>query len=75
MNSESLSNRDRFLRTLRYEPVDRRPVYLAGPWHDTILRWNREGGFVPGIDHSVPADVSWDDYRRYLDLLIKTATA
>ncbi len=31
----------------------------------------REGGFVPGIDHSIPADVSWDDYRRYLDLLIK----
>lgn len=34
----------------------------------------REGGFIPGIDHSIPADVSWDDYRRYLELLIKTAT-
>jgi heterodisulfide reductase subunit A-like polyferredoxin len=32
----------------------------------------REGGFVPGIDHSVPADVSWDNYRAYLDLLIKS---
>jgi hypothetical protein len=31
----------------------------------------REGGFVPGVDHSVPADVSWDYYRRYLDLLVK----
>lgn len=30
----------------------------------------REGGFVPGVDHSVPADVSWDNYRRYLDLLL-----
>ena len=35
----------------------------------------REGGFIPGIDHSVPADVSWDAYRSYLDQLIKTATA
>ncbi len=35
--------RDRFLKTLRYEPVDRRPVYLAGPWHDTLLRWRGEG--------------------------------
>ena len=31
----------------------------------------REGGFVPGIDHSVPADVSWDQYRHYLDLLVE----
>ncbi len=35
----------------------------------------REGGFIPGIDHSVPADVSWDAYRSYIDQLIKTATA
>jgi hypothetical protein len=32
----------------------------------------REGGFVPGIDHFIPADVSWDNYRAYLDLLIKS---
>ena len=33
----------------------------------------RDGGFVPGIDHSSPADVSWDNYRRYIDLLVKAA--
>lgn len=38
-----LTHRERFLRTLRYEPVDRRPVYLAGPWHDTLARWYGEG--------------------------------
>jgi hypothetical protein len=31
----------------------------------------REGGFVCGVDHSVPADVSWDNYRRYIDLITK----
>ncbi len=31
----------------------------------------REGGYIPGIDHSIPADVSWDNYRRYLDQMIK----
>ena len=31
----------------------------------------REGGYVPGIDHSISADVSWDNYRCYLDLLIR----
>jgi len=30
-----------------------------------------EGGFIPTVDHTVPPDVSWDDFRRYLDL--KTA--
>ena len=29
----------------------------------------REGGFLPGIDHSVPGDVSWDNYRHYVDLI------
>jgi uroporphyrinogen decarboxylase len=43
MSSAPLNNRERFLKTLRYEPVDRRPVYLAGPWQDTLLRWQGEG--------------------------------
>jgi uroporphyrinogen decarboxylase len=50
-----LSQRERFLRTLRYEPVDRRPVYLAGPWPDTLARWHNEG---------LPADVT--DVHEYL---------
>ena len=29
----------------------------------------REGGFVPGIDHSVSADISWDNYRAYLEIM------
>jgi len=26
-----------------------------------------EGGFIPTIDHTVPPDVSWDDFRNYID--------
>jgi len=26
-----------------------------------------EGGFIPAIDHSVSADISWGNYRHYLD--------
>lgn len=26
-----------------------------------------EGGFVPTIDHTVPPDVSWDNFRHYMD--------
>ena len=26
-----------------------------------------EGGFIPTVDHTVPTDVSWDDFRYYMD--------
>jgi uroporphyrinogen decarboxylase len=26
-----------------------------------------EGGFIPTVDHTVPPDVSWDDFRYYMD--------
>ncbi|MHC4252736.1 MAG: hypothetical protein ACYS9X_26760 [Planctomycetota bacterium] len=27
------------------------------------------GRYVPGLDHGVPLDVSWDDYRYFYDRL------
>jgi hypothetical protein len=30
----------------------------------------REGGYVPGCDHAMPPDISWDNYRYYRDLLL-----
>jgi uroporphyrinogen decarboxylase len=29
----------------------------------------REGGYIPGCDHGVPADVTWPNYVRYVKLL------
>lgn len=26
-----------------------------------------EGGFIPTVDHTVPPDVSWDNFRHYMD--------
>jgi len=26
-----------------------------------------QGGFIPTIDHTVPPDVSWDNFRYYMD--------
>ena len=26
-----------------------------------------EGGFIPTVDHTVPPDVSWDDFRYYME--------
>mgnify|MGYP000847084619 CR=1 FL=1 len=27
-----------------------------------------DGGFIPTVDHTVPPDVSWDNFRYYMDL-------
>ena len=50
-----MNDRERYLRTMRYEPVDRRPLHLVGPWPDTVARWRREG---------LPADI--EDIHAYL---------
>jgi len=38
-----MNSKQRFLHTLRYEPVDRCPASLAEPWPDTLTRWHGEG--------------------------------
>ena len=38
-----MTERERFIRTLRYQPVDRRPLHLVGAWGDTLERWYGEG--------------------------------
>jgi hypothetical protein len=34
---------------------------------DRVMPLVREGAFIPMLDHFVPPDVSWDDYRYYVD--------
>jgi hypothetical protein len=35
---------------------------------ERLLPLVREGGFIPGVDHRVQADVHYDDYRYYLKM-------
>ena len=51
-----MNDRESFLRTLSCRPVDQHPVYLPGPWPDTLARWHQEG---------LPADT---DIHEYLDV-------
>lgn len=44
-----ISQRERFLRTMRYEPTDARPLHLVDVWPDTLARWRREG-LPAGVD-------------------------
>jgi len=38
-----MKNKERFLKVMNYEEVDRVPLSLAGPWGDTLKRWHKEG--------------------------------
>lgn len=38
-----MTNRERFLRAMSFEPVDHPPLMLSGPWPETHRRWVEEG--------------------------------
>ncbi len=44
-----LNNRDRFLRTMRYQPVDHPPLIVPAPWPTARKRWEAEG-LPEGVD-------------------------
>ncbi len=48
-----MNNRDRFLKTLRYESVDHPPVSIPEPWPITRKRWEQEG---------LPKGISLNEY-------------
>ena len=64
--------RRRFGRELRlWGGVDKR-VLPRGPEAikahlRELIPLIEEGGFIPTVDHTVPPDVSWDNFRHYLD--------
>ncbi len=66
--------RKRFGRNLALQGGFDKRVLAAGrkAIHTEVMRLYprlmAEGGFIPGIDHQVPEDVSWDSYRYYVEL-------
>jgi len=49
---EKLTNRERFIRVMEYQPVDHVPNWEAGVWGQTIDRWQTEG--------LNPYELTWD---------------
>jgi len=65
--------RKQFGKTLRlWGGVDKR---ILSRGRDAVRRHLKEfiplieeGGFIPTVDHTVPPDVSWDDFRTYMEM-------
>jgi len=55
--------------------VDKRAIAAGGTAIEAEIDRLRpviaSGGYIPGCDHGVPADVSWSDYVRYVELLAR----
>lgn len=48
-----MTNRERFFKTMRFEPVDHPPLSIGGGWWETQQRWQQEG---------MPEDVDLHEY-------------
>ena len=64
--------RRRFGRSLRlWGGVDKRELARGPAAIRAHLRefipLIEEGGFIPTVDHTVPPDISWDNFRYYMD--------
>jgi uroporphyrinogen decarboxylase len=75
-NMEPAALRQQFGRDLRMGGGFDKRIVTAGPEAidkevNRLTPLVKEGGLVLGIDHSVPADVSWDNYRYYIDSIMK----
>ena len=65
--------RKKFGKSLRLMGgVDKRELAKGKAAIDAHLRsltpLVEDGGFIPTVDHTVPPDVSWDNFRYYMDL-------
>jgi hypothetical protein len=72
-----MTPRERFLATVAFEPVDRPYRQEAiGYWTETIKAevmrvvppMLEQGGYMPSIDHAVPADVSLENRKYFVEL-------
>ncbi len=56
-----MNDRERYLATMRFQPVDRPPLLAGGPWAETLARWRQEG--LPLV-MSVPEYFGYDRIER-----------
>jgi uroporphyrinogen decarboxylase len=64
--------RQKFGKSLRlWGGVDKRVLAMGPDAIDAHLRGLApvvaEGGYIPAVDHTVPPDVSWRDFRHYME--------
>ena len=69
--SDPVSLRERFANAALMGGMDKRAIAAGRDGIDAELRRIApalaQGGYIPMLDHFVPPDVSWDDYRYYVD--------
>jgi len=61
-----LTNRERYVRLMKGEPVDRAPFFsIFGPWGATIDRWKQEGLAAEATWETIAQIVGFEAHRGY----------
>ncbi len=73
-HNDILRFRERFGTAMAYKGgIDKRAIAAGGRAILAEIKRNepviRGGGFIPGCDHGVPPDISWDNFVEYTRLL------
>ena len=69
--------RDRFGRHMAYmQGIDKRLIAEGGQAltdhiMDIVPYMFAEGGYIPGCDHGVPPDISWENYLELIRILAR----
>ncbi len=68
--------RKRFGHDMAYRGgIDKRCIAKGGAAIEAEIERVRpvveDGGYIPGCDHGVPADIAWPDYEYYVELLAR----
>ncbi len=63
-----MTSRERMRLALSHEEADRIPI-LDTLWTATVRHWQQKGRYIYHSDHSIPDNVSFDQYRRGLELV------
>lgn len=73
MNAGSL--REKYSRSLKMIGNIDKMAVIAGPEainkevESKVPKLVKEGGYIPGIDHEVPRDISFSNYSFYINIL------
>ncbi|WP_319586100.1 uroporphyrinogen decarboxylase family protein [uncultured Desulfobulbus sp.] len=74
-HNDIVAYREQFRKKMAYTGgIDKRAISKSGKaLEDEIARvippLLKEGGFIPGCDHGIPSDISWQNYLDYCRLL------
>jgi len=72
---EHYGRRIRLIGGIDKRRIAQGPQAIRRMFRQTVRPLLSEGGYLPAIDHSVSSDISWDNYRVFVEELLRSSQA